>query len=289
MNGIMIHYYFFKKVVDNIDKSIMDRIDYSNDLLFNVANFNSTPAFYRLFNLFKGDKYGIYDYFKSPACNDFIIDCTISLQKNNDFNKLFLIYGMLSHKILNDYLYPFINVFKDNTYSFNTALNMLDYYYTKKDGINLTKVSICKLFPNSFTYYDYMDELIRYPIVKNFKLMSSKSYFLRCYKTKKKFYKKYAKVKYKKVLLRMWAFLFRKRVVKPNEYYYKDEIDIKLLNVKKVNYKIGENEYNDSLEELLKKALFDVVNKIKAINSYLIDNNDSKFRKEFKISPEKKL
>ena len=56
MYGVMLHYYFFKDVVENLDNSIKSKLDYNDDLLFNLANFNTTPAFYKLFNLFKNDK-----------------------------------------------------------------------------------------------------------------------------------------------------------------------------------------------------------------------------------------
>ena len=58
---------------------------------------------------------------------------------------------------------------------------------------------------------------------------------------------------------------------------------------KKDHYKIGEREYCDSLDEILKNALKDSLTIISAINSYLFDNNDQKIRKIYNIPEEKKL
>ena len=119
--------------------------------------------------------------------------------------------------------------------------------------------------------------------------MSSESYFTRCYKKKKKFYKRFAKVKYKAFLLSFYSLFYRRRKILPKEFPYRKKIDTNLLNVKKAFFKIGEFEYNYTIDELVNKALKDAVNKIKALNSYLFDNNENKFRKEFNIPEEKKI
>ncbi len=289
MNGAMIHYYFYKDVLDKLDNEIKEKMDFNESLLFNYANFNSSPTFFKLFNFFKIDKYGMQNNFDGVNFNNFIVDCAVVLNKENKFNQLQFLYGMMAYRILNDYLYPFINTLKSNDYSFNIALNMIDFYFAKRNGFDVTKESIYEKFPDSFIYYDYMDELIRFPLVKNFKLMSSESYFKRCYKKKKKFYKRFAKVKYKAFLLSFYSLFYRRRKILPKEFPYRKKIDTNLLNVKKAYFKIGEFEYNYTIDELVNKALKDAVNKIKALNSYLFDNNENKFRKEFNISEEKKI
>ena len=285
----MIHYFFFKDVISKLDSNIQNSLDYDDNLIFNFANFNTTPSFYKLFNLFKNDKYKIQNYFDSNEFNSFIVDSIINLQKDNDYKKLLFLYGMVSHRILNNYLYPYVHALKSNEYSFNIALNMLDFYYSKYNGFDVKKESIYKKFPDSFIYYDYMDELIRNPLIKNFKLMSSKEYFIRCYKKKKKFYKKYAKVRYKIIYLSIISIFYHKHGITPKEFPYKDRIDTKLLNKKKDYFKIGEKDYNDTFEEIIQKALKETTSTIQAINSYLFSNNDTKIRKIFNIPETKKL
>lgn len=289
VNAVMIHYYFFKDVVSKLDLNIQTCLDYDDNLIFNLANFNTTPSFYKLFNLYKNDKYKIQNYFDGNDFNSFIVDCIINLQKDNDYKKLLFLYAMVSHKILNNYLYPYIHALKSNDYSFNIALNMLDFYYSKWHGYDITKESIYKTFQNSFIYYDYMDELIRNPLIKNFKLMSSQAYFNRCYKKKKKFYKKYAKVRFKIIYLSLLSIFYLKHGITPKEFPYKDKLDTKLLNKKKEYFKIGEKEYNDTVEEIIQKALKETISTIQAINSYLFSNNDTKIRKIFNIPETKKL
>ena len=289
MYGAMLHYYFFKDLVDNLDKQIKENLEYDDSLLFNLANFNSTPSFYKLFNLLKDDKYAIQDYFDKDSFNSIIIESAINLQKNNNYNQLLFLYGMISHKILNDYLYPYINALKPNITSFNTALNMLDFYYAKRNEFDVTKESIYIKFNTSFKYYDYMDELIRFPMVKVCKLMSSNTYFTKCYKRKKKFYKRFAIVKYRSFWLRFTSLFYLKNGIKPKDFPYKKNIDSSLLNMKRVEYKIGDQIYNDNLDEIINKALKESLSIIKAINSYLFENNESKFRKIYNISPNKKL
>lgn len=285
----MIHYYFFKNVITNLDNDILEKLEFDDNLVFNLANFNNTPSFYSLFHITRNDKYKIQNYFDGMEFNSFIVECMINLQKNNNYKQLLFLYAMVTHRTLNDYLYPYVNALKSSDYSFTTAINMLDFYDAKRNGFDVTKDSIVKEFHDSFVYYDYMDELIRYPMVKAFKLMSSESYFKRCYRKKKTFYKKYAKVKYRMVLLKLWSLFFRKHGIIPTDFPYRKKIDTKLLNVKKDHYKIGEREYCDSLDEILKNALKDSLTIISAINSYLFDNNDQKIRKIYNIPEEKKL
>lgn len=289
MYGAMIHYYFFNDLVSKLDSNILQKMDYDDNLIFNIANFNTSPSFYKIFNLFKGDKYKIQNKFDNNEYNSFIVDCIINLQKENDYKKLLFLYGMVSHRILNNYIYPYIYTLKSDEYSFNRALNMLDFYLSKWNSFDVTKESIYKKFSEAFTYYDYMDELIRNPMVKDFKLMSSQEYFKKCYKNKKKFYKKFAKVKYKSIYLSLVALLYHKNGLSPKEFPYKDRIDTRLLNKKKEFFKIGDKEYNDTFEEMIQKAQKEALNTISAINSYLFSNNDVKIRKIYNIPETKKL
>lgn len=289
MYGAMIHYYFFKDVIENLDNSVKTKLEYDDNLIFNFANFNSSPSFYKLFNFIKNDKYSVQDYFDKEDCNSIIVESAINLEKNNDYKKLLFLYGMIAHKTLNNYLYPYINSLKSNTYSFNTGLNMIDFYYSKRNGMDVTKESIYKKFKDSFVYYDYMDELIRYPMVKICKLMASETYFTKCYKRKKKFYKKFAKVKYKIVWLKFISLFFHKNGIAPKEFPYRKNVDTNLLNMKKIEFQLGENIYNDNIDELINKALKDTLNRIKAVNDYLFSHVDKNFRKIYNISLEKKL
>ena len=289
MYGAMLHYYFFKDVVEKLDNSIKSKLEYDDNLIFNFANFNTSSLFYKIFNPFKNDKYNIQNYFDKDTFNSIIIDSAISIQKNNDFNKLLFLYGMIAHKTLNDYLYPYVNALKSNTYSFNDALNMLDFYSAKRNGLDITKESIYKIFKDSFQYYDYMDEVIRFPMIKTCKLMSSFTYFTKCYKRKRKFYKKYARAKYRIVWIKFISIFYRKHSLSPKEFIYKKKIDTNLLNVKKVEFKIGEKIYNDNLDELINKAVKESLNIIRAVNSYLFDNNDKKLRQIYNIPQTKKL
>ena len=59
--------------------------------------------------------------------------------------------------------------------------------------------------------------------------------------------------------------------------------------MKKIEYQLGENIYNDNLDELINKALKDTLNRIKAVNDYLFGHIDKNFRKIYNISQEKKL
>ena len=283
----MIHYYFFNDLVNRLDNQTKTKLDYDDNLLFNLANFNTSPSFYKLFNISKRDKYKVQEYFDSDDFYSFLVECAINVQKDNDYKKLLFLYAMISHKILSSYLYPYITSLKSNTYTMDVGLNMLDFYFARRHGLDVTKESLYNKFKGGFIYHEYMDELIRYPMIKICKLMSSESYFTKCYKRKKKFYRKYGVVKYKIVWLKFTSLLYRKKGTLPKDFPYKKIIDANLLNVRRKEFILNDKTYNGTIDDLYEKAIKDSIEAIKALNLYLFDNNDKLFRKLFKI-PEKK-
>ena len=181
MKACIINYYFFKDVFKGINESIKEEFYYDDSLIFNFTNFLSIPYYAYAYNIIKKDKYQLYDKFENNFY-DFFLECVISLNEKNDYKRLFFLYCILATKTLHEYLDPYILRYKDNEESLDEVFNMLDYYYAYQDGIDLTKEPIYNTFNNSYTYYDYVDELIHYPLIRAYQFLASKQYFVKAYK-----------------------------------------------------------------------------------------------------------
>lgn len=288
MDKIILNYYFFKKVIDKLDDNIKSNLRYDEDLLLNLSNFKSSPLFFDIYKLKNDRKYNMYENFHSELFDEFLIECAINLEKENSYKKLLLFYGMLAHHVLESHIDPYLNALKSDDYDIRYAENMIDYYYSKKLELDIIKKPLNDKFPQAFLYLDYMDELIHNPMIKVFKLMSSKNYFKKCYKKLRRFYSSSKMSLIKRMNYPLWD-LFRKNKIKAKSFYYRDDIDTKLLNMEKNEYQIGENTYNYSLDEVINIALDDVLERINAFNLYLFETNDKKLRKLYNIDELKKM
>ena len=188
MDKIILNYYFFKKVIDKLDDNIKSNLRYDEDLLLNLSNFKSSPLFFDIYKLKNDRKYNMYENFHSELFDEFLIECAINLEKENSYKKLLLFYGMLTHHVLESQIDPYLNALKSDDYDIRYAENMIDYYYSKKLELDIIKKPLNDKLPQAFLYLDYMDELIHNPMIKVFKLMSSKNYFKKCYKKLRRFY-----------------------------------------------------------------------------------------------------
>ena len=65
MKACIINYYFFKDVFKDINESIKVEFYYDESLIFNFTNFLSVPYYAYAYNLFKKDKYQLFDKFQN--------------------------------------------------------------------------------------------------------------------------------------------------------------------------------------------------------------------------------
>lgn len=289
----MLHYYFIKKIMNNVPKNIISNFSYTNDLLFDLSTFNDLGIYYKIFNPIKKDKYKIYDKLQSDKFNDFIIECIAICKKNNDYNQLLAIYSMISHNILQNHVDTFLSVRLSRRMKYDKACNMIDSYYAKiNDSINLYKTDLTEYFLNGFKYYDFLDDLIHNPLIKHFSFFCSKEYFSKS--TKRKYimfkYFKRSNTKIKLIFYKLYDLIFNHRgKPKASLYLYPKRLNTTIFNVTKKPYLIGDETFNYSLDEVIDNALNEAMEHINALNTYLFFDNDKNLKKLYKLNKDEKL
>lgn len=289
----MLHYYFVKKIMNNVPKNIISNFSYTNDLLFDLSTFNDLGIYYKIFNPFKKDKYKIYDKLQSDKFNDFIIECIAICKKNNNYNQLLAIYSMISHNILQKHVNTFLSTRLTRRLKYDKACNIIDSYYAKiNDSINLYKVDLTEYFLNGFKYYDFLDDLIHNPLIKHFSFFCSKEYFEKSMKRKYFMFKyfKRSKTKLKLIPYKLYDLLFNHRgKPKASLYLYPKRLNTTIFNVTKKPYLIGEDTFNYSLDDVIENALNEAMQYVNALNGYLFFENDKALKKIFNLNKDEKL
>ncbi len=279
----MLHYYFLKQVIEKLPYNIKNNLEYDNDLLFNLATFNDLGLFYKIFNPIKKDKYRLNEKLESDKFNDFILECIYICKKNNNYQQLLFIYAMISHNILHRHISEYLSIRLSKKLRFDTACNMIDYYYTKaNDNIDLTKVALTDYFPNGFIYHDFMEDLIHKPFIKVFSFFCTDSYFNHAMKMKKCFYSHFnrSKTRIKLIPYKLYDIIFNHRgKPKASLYLYTSKVDTSLFNLRKKPYLIGENTYTYSLEDVINNALNETKRWIDAIHQFISYDNDKLLKK----------
>ena len=169
-----LNYHLFKMLINNLDDYIKNKFEYEDTDILSYISFKSIPNYYS-----KKDKYGMIEKFNSDKFNDFIVECAINLDKENDFNNLLFLYGLIisdtSSKLL---LKNVINNENINNYiSLKYDIKFdLDYYKNNNKKI--------------LNYTDKMEDLVHNPLIRIFDLFASYYYFIRGYKKYKKNFKK---------------------------------------------------------------------------------------------------
>lgn len=282
----LTHYYFLKKINEKLNSLVINNIEITDDLTFNAANFNNTTYFYKLIS-FGRDKYNIAEKYEE-GFNSFIADCLLNINKNNDFNALYFIYGMVSTHILDSYLKQLTDAFKNEKLNYLTASNMGDYYIGKINDIDLCKTTIYKEFKNSFEYPDYLDDLIHSACIRNFKLMASNNYFKKAYKRKKAFYKRYTKASILTPFLWL-GYIIKFKKIKFSQFRHRENINFDILNTKKLQYKLNGTTVNYTFNEVINAAYDEALNVISKIDDYVFNNKDKGIREYFNIPKDKEM
>lgn len=270
MNALYLHYAFFKRVTEGLDDYIKKEIEYDDNLIFNLSGFNNIGNYYSL-KSFK-DKYkfseGLNENFDT-----FITECLLNISKNNDYQKLYFLYALISSHVLDKYLLDYIESIEGKNLSKEKLYKMIDFSIASIDKVDISNNNLYKMFEESFTYYDYMDDLIHEPCIMTLKFMASKEYFKKCYKKKKKFLKSFTKRNIFFLNHKIINVLFRSKK-NTNDFIMKDnrKIDITLIS-----------------NETLQKAYNEVKNIINEVNDYLFNFNEKGVRKIFNIPKDKKI
>ncbi len=288
MHALLTNYYFLKQIVDKLPKNIEFNKEISKDLIFNFANFNSTSYFYKKVNK-KKDKYQLFNKIYDKSFDSFYVDLLIELKKDLNPYKLLFSYGIYTNYYLTNNLKEYILKTKNSTTTLDEAYNMLDFYFANKnDDINLKKTNLRLFFLNGYNYFDYMEELIHKPLLKNYNIFNSYNYFKKSYKNKEKFYSFCTKsrVGIRKILFKLFSRIYK---INTKFYFYNDKIDTKLINLQRNKFEINDKTYELSLEEYINEIKKEVLKIISDINDYLFYNNDKKIRKLFNIPDEKNL
>lgn len=283
---MMTRYYIFKKICNKLPQDLLSNMNIEDEKLLNLADFLSTPFFYK--RNIKKDKYKIYETLNGDKFYDFFTEVLISSSKYFSYDVLLLCYALITYRLENEYLIPYINELKADSTDVDEALNMLDYYFAKKiDNMDLKKTNLALKYPDAFTYLNFIDKIIHHPIIKTCSLFETKNYFIRAYKKKTHFYNYYTKSSLG--FTKLYAFIYKKLSKNKtiNHSFYIDVMDTALLNMPKKSFTINNKTYNYNLDELINhimKASFEYYN---AINDYLIFGKDKKIKKLLNISSEK--
>lgn len=295
MNGIMCRYYILKKYLKQIPDDILSSNEITDDILFNYADFLSTPLFYKRNP--RRDKYHIYETINKENFNSFFIETLISASKyvarceEFPYDALIFIYALILYHLEDEILIPYMEQNKSDNTDIYEALNMLDFYYSSKiDGVDLRKTNLTLKYEKGFEYQEMMENIIHQPIVKCCKLLETNNYFLRAYKRKAHFYNYYTKSKFGLKKLYIYAYVKISKNGLRRFAFYRKEIDTRLLNIAKNEFEISNNKMNYSLEEMINKYLFNkFLEYSDAISDYLIDGRNKKIKKLLNISSEKKM
>ena len=288
MNGIMCRFYLLKKVCESLSADILNNLDMNDEKLINLADFLSTTMFYKR-NL-KPNKYHVYEKLTDDKFYEFFTEVLISTSKNVTYDGLLFCYSLICYKLENEILIPYLEEIKDPTTDINEALNMLDYYYAKKyDDIDLRKTNLVLKYPEAFKYQEFLEKLIHNPMIRTIQLFETSNYLKRSYKNKTHFYNYYTKSKLGITKLSLLIYRTMSRNQRAKHSFYKDVMDTKILNMPKNTFKLGDKEFNYTLEELVKYMLKMVNEYVLAINEYLMLKKDKRIRKLLNISSEKKM
>ena len=288
MNGMMCRYYIFKKIVEKLPENILSNLNIPDDKLLNLADFLSTPLYY------KGnpnrDKYKVYELLTGEKFYEFFTEVLIATSKKFSNDGLLFCYALICYKLENEILLQFLEEIKNPTTDINEALNMLDYYYAKKlDDIDLKKTNLVFEYPDGFKYLDFIEGLIHQPIIRTINLFETNNYFKKAYKKKTHFYNYYTKSKFGFTRL----YLKLKRTISNSvlrrHTFYSDKMDTAILNMQKNTFMLGDREYNFTLEELVNFMMKQIYEYISAINEYLLMGKDKKIKKILNISSEKNM
>lgn len=284
----MTHYYFLKKLIDKLPASIHNNMEYDNDLLFNCATFTDAGIFYKIFNPIKKDKYQLNNKLKSDKFDEFILECLYICKNNNNYKQLLLIYALIAHNILEEHISKFLSVRVTRKLKYPQICNMIDFYYSKaNDNIDLTKQRLTEIFPNGFTYHDFIENLINKPFIKVFSTFCTKSYYKKSLRRKDFFYTYFtrSKTKLKLIPYTIYDFLFNHRGKPKARYYlYSSKVDTSIFNLTNKPYLIGDETYNYSLDDVINNALEEAKEYVDAINLYISYDNDKQLKKIFNIA-----
>ena len=283
MAGQMVHYYFFKEVIQKVDKLITDNIEVSDDYMFACANVLDLGNFYHVINNFKHDEYEITKKLHKPEFFYlFLIECIKQCKADDSYEELCALYAISSHFILDKYTNPYLNTKIEKKRRFDRICSMLDYHYALKyDELDISKKNLVDVFPAGFLYYEQIEKLIHHPISKTLGFFCSNSYFTRAMKRNKEIHKSIATTPNKLKLgfvkfLDLFRFKDKRKLV---TFMYNEQFDIDLLNEDKNEYIVDGVTYKHSFDELLKLALKETLDIIEAINSYMFDDSDRLLKK----------
>ena len=283
MAGQMVHYYFFKDLMNKIDDSITNKIDVSDDYLFACSNVLDLGNFYYVINNFKHDEYEITKKLHQPDYYYlFLIECIKQCKNDDSYEELALLYAIVSHFALDKYTHPYINTMVNRKLRFDRICSMLDYHYTlNNDNINLANKNLVEVFPAGFMYYEQEEKLIHNPIGKTLGFFCSNSYFTRAMKRNKEIHKNIATTPNKlKLIFVKFLDLFRfKDKRKLVTFMYNEIFDESILNNEKNEYTIDDKAYNYSFRELYDLAMKESLNLIEAINLWIFEDSDRLLKK----------
>lgn len=285
MPTTMLKYYFLKDLLNELPDGIKDVSSIDKNIILDASTLIDAPSFYLMFNPFKKDKYKLDLKLNSDKFMPFIYDCIQNFKKNPTNEKLILIYGLITSYVLNKNIIPYINAKLPPYMDFFTATNMIDFYYAKVKGLDLSKVDLTYEFQDGFIYRDEFEEIINRPLIKNFNFLSSKTYFIKAYKDEWIYYSYFtrSRFKIKFAILKIYDLIFshRKGKQKLSRSIIKNKIDTKILNLTKQRYIINDKEYFNSLDELIKKAHNEAFGLLTIVNNYLFYNMEIEFNNTF--------
>lgn len=286
MQGAMLHYYLFKKLANQFPSKLIDNVKITDDLLFNLSTFNDLGLFFKQFNIYKKDKYRLdLKLQDEKKFKLFITECVYTCKYNDNFYQLLFLDAIVTHSILAKHIEEYLSSRVSFKLSYQRALSMLDNFYTTVNDLsNLSKKSIYSLFPNSFEYYSWMNDLISKPIIKTYSCFSCETYYKHSMKMKKFYYRFCSKGIIGNIFNTFFdIFVSHRGKKKLLKAMYRKKIDTSLLNSEKKPYLVLDKSYSYSFDEILDNAYNEAKAYTDAIHQYMFYNNSKPLKNHLPI------
>lgn len=160
MNEIL-NYYFFKDVIDNLEKKYHNIIKDETKNAFLFSNIIEMPLYYNFFKNKNNKDYNLYKHFHNDKFFE-VINIMANKVLENDYNPklLLLLYGYISSYIFSKYLNQYLDIYK--LFKERHLKSLEKMTYETKENKKYSRLNIAKefLFEQDPLIIDVMQEVV---------------------------------------------------------------------------------------------------------------------------------
>lgn len=298
MAEALVHYYFFKDSLKNLDDKYKEYLSLSDDKIFLKSNTMMISKYYKS-NKLHSYNYEIKNKLHNLKTKEFLKTvCEYTLNNNICDENLLMLYGIVAEYTIESYLNPFI-IARSGIYTMSNKKSYKHRYnrnklekaldqlmFKEREDNDLLNIDLTKKFNGGFRFSFIDLNMLDYSINKvyffpnTFALYNKSARLFRRYSKNSK----YDIFKIKNVIIYVNNFL-RSKFSKKFEYIspYKKLQNIDYKNKHKASYPdivTGESK-TDDFDTLYNKALEQVEIYYEAINKYIFLHNSHLFDKVF--------